>query len=492
MHRHVNPAFCVLVLLGAARVRAESSTRADAPATVMNADELADRIRGGLVGQLIGNLNGLPHEFKYIDEPGALERYVPSLPEGARTDDDTDLEWVFVREIASSGRSLAPPERIVELWRRHINRSIWCANRYARDLMELGIAPPLTGASALNPWSDFNISGQFACESYGLMAPAMPQTAARIALNYTRATVDGEPLQTTQLFAAMIAAAFIEKDLERLLDIGLASVDPESRVAEIVGEVRRIHRDEPDDWRAARRRIKDRWQVRDGSFRDQNGYELNTACTVAALLYGAGDFVDTLQLAFNLGWDCDNNAATAATILGVINGRRWINDQGWDIKDVYANTTRDGMPVDETITGFENSLIKCGQLVIQEQGGELTTDDGRPAWRIRAERPANVEPLAGGRQDPAISRAQLLEHMEQDLAGQPVDRARAAYVAICLGQADRLAAERPVPWEQALTALRGYPNVVRNIHEALKDSPSAARIQRNARKAGLEPPPTAQ
>ena len=31
------------------------------------AEVLADKILGGLVGQLFGNLNGLPHEMKYID-----------------------------------------------------------------------------------------------------------------------------------------------------------------------------------------------------------------------------------------------------------------------------------------------------------------------------------------------------------------------------------------------------------------------------------------
>ena len=35
--------------------------------------DLEDRIRGGLLGQIFGNLNGLPHEFKYIDQPGKVE-----------------------------------------------------------------------------------------------------------------------------------------------------------------------------------------------------------------------------------------------------------------------------------------------------------------------------------------------------------------------------------------------------------------------------------
>ena len=57
-------------------------------------DVVVDKIRGGLLGEILGNLNGIPHENKYINEPGNVKNYVPGLPDGARTDDDTDFEWV--------------------------------------------------------------------------------------------------------------------------------------------------------------------------------------------------------------------------------------------------------------------------------------------------------------------------------------------------------------------------------------------------------------
>ena len=31
--------------------------------------------------------------MKYIDEPGNVQEYTPALPDGAWTDDDTDIEW---------------------------------------------------------------------------------------------------------------------------------------------------------------------------------------------------------------------------------------------------------------------------------------------------------------------------------------------------------------------------------------------------------------
>src|SRR6476620_1820966 len=335
------------------------------------ANVLEDKIRGGMLAQVIGNLNGLPHEFKYINEPGHVEHFTPSLPKGAFTDDDTDIEWVYLRAISKSGDNFLPNTDIAALWKRHINRRIFAANRFARDLMDLGIEPPWTGNVTLNPWSDFNISGQFICESFGLMSPAMPQTAARIGVHYTHVAIDGEPAQATQLFTTMIATAFVETDMEKILDAGIKAVDPKCKIADVVTTVRKLCRDNPGDWKKTRLAMKERWQTQGGIVRERNGYELNTGCVVAALIYGQNDFIETLRTSFNLGWDADCDGATAATIVGVLKGRRWMNAQHWNIKDFYRNTSRDDMPSDETLTGLENLCIESARITIKKNGGEF-------------------------------------------------------------------------------------------------------------------------
>src|SRR6185312_8895034 len=241
------PALCTLLAtsLPAARGLAQQPPRY----IEIPADVLEDKIRGGMLAQVIGNLNGLPHEFKYINNPGKVEHFTPSLPGGAVTDDDTDIESGYLREIARTGDNLLPPKTIASLWKRHINRRIFCANRYARDLMDLGLEPPWTGNVGLNPWSDFNISGQFICESFGLMSPTMPVTAARIGVHYTHVAIDGEPAQATQLFTTMIATAFVETDIDKILDAGTAAVDPKSEIAKVVTTVRKFCRDNPNDWK---------------------------------------------------------------------------------------------------------------------------------------------------------------------------------------------------------------------------------------------------
>ena len=455
----------------------------------MSAETLEDKIHGGLIAQLLGNLNGLAHENKYYNEPGNVTHYMPALPDGARTDDDTDIEWLYIIGMQREKTAMLAPEQITELWEKHINQRIWCSNLYVRRLMDIGIDPPLTGSLALNPWANFNISGQFVCESFGLVAPGMPQTAARIGLNYTHVSIDGEPAQTTQLFTAMIATAFLTDDIDSVIDAGVACVDPASALVPIVKDVRRWHEEYPDDWRTTRGLVRDKYTLYESRTRNQNGYELCTAATIASLLYGNGDLVRTLIHAFNFGWDADNNAATAATVVGVIKGRRWIRQQDWEITDVYRNTTRPGMPEDETITGFGDRIVDVASLVITENGGTKISGNGKTIYRIPVEEPANVERLARVDQQVAVLARKLRPQIRSCLLdGQAVDDyARGGYLAICLGLAERIRSRRPELWSKALDALRQQPELL-DVMFFKSPGPAGDKLRSAAVAAGLTEP----
>ena len=480
--------FCLILLCSASFVRGGASA-VNQDFVEISAQTLEDKIRGGLLAQLLGNLNGLPHENKYYEEPGNVEQYTPALAEGARTDDDTDIEWVYILAMQRGRVAALEPEQITLLWKKHINSHIWCSNLYVRRLMEIGINPPLTGNLALNPWAGFNISGQFVCETFGLIAPAMPQIAARIGLNYTHVSIDGEPAQTTQLFTAMIATAFITDDVENIIDAGLASIDPASSILPIIRDVRRWHKEYPNDWRTARRLIRDKYTLYESRTRNQNGYELCTAATIAALLYGDGDLVGTLTYAFNFGWDADNNAATAATIVGVIKGNRWMQQQGWTIKDRYQNTTRPSMPEDETITSFGDRIIEVARRIIVDNGGTIVEGNGSGFYRVRIQKPANVERLADVEMRRAALRSQMKPQIEAGLAdgARVPEKAQAAYLAICLGLAESLASRDADRWKQALTALEQYPELL-NVLFYQSPGPAGDELRAAARAAGLTKP----
>jgi hypothetical protein len=327
----------------------------------------------------------------------------------------------------------------------------------------------------------------------------MPQTAARLGLHYTRVAIDGEPAQATQLFTTMIATAFVETDVDKILDAGMSAVDPKCDIANVVTTVRKLCRDNPDDWKKTRLAMKDRWQKQGGIVRERNGYELNTGCVVAALIYGRKDFVETLRIAFNLGWDADCDAATAATIVGVMKGRSWMNEQGWNIKDVYRNTTRDDMPNDETLTGLENTLIETARITIKNAGGEIVSEpspSGRgqgegvlaPAkiYHIPTEHIANIEPLATEADQLARLRKKFAPGLNEELTAPGIKRARAAYLTICFGEVEKRKRESPTEWSAAVAELEKYPAVVRDLFHA--PAPGGDHLREQAKLAGLHDP----
>ena len=451
---------------------------------------LQDKIRGGFLGQVLGDLNGLKHEMKYIAEPGNVRDYTPALPEGAWTDDDTDIEWPYLMEIEKAHEVLLPYSRIATVWKKHINRRIWCAHLYVRQILDLGIDPPLTGRIEFNPWAEFNLSGQFVSESWGLISPGMPQTAARIGIHYTRVSIDSEAIQSTQMMDAMIATAFLTSDMEKILDAGAVATDPKSVMRQIIADIRRWSRQYPKDWRVTRRLTKEKYCLYGGQdMRDRNGVWLNGASTLAALIYGGGDFVETLRHAFNFGWDADNNAAASGTILGVIRGYTWLMRQGWNLKDQYRNTSRDEMPQDETITSYGKRLVAVAEGNITRRGGSKTTLNGKVVYRIPVESPANVELLPELEKRRVELRSQLRNPIEAGVATGPNSQAKAgaAYMAICLDLAGELRQKHPPQWEQAIQGLAGYARVMQAIFfEA--PFPAGDAIRHKALAAGLRKP----
>jgi hypothetical protein len=164
--------------------------------------------------------------------------------------------------------------------------------------------------------------------------------------------------------------------------------------------------------------------------------------------------------------------------------------QGWNIKDQYRNTSRDDMP-EETITSYGARLIALAQRNMVERGGSRTTVNGRPVFRIHTEVAANVEPLPDAGRQNAAMRAQLKGEIEKGIVNGSSDRerARAAYLAICLEFAPALKDKAAAQWQTALGALSAYPRVLQAIfYEA--PFPAGDAIREKAAAAGLRKPPS--
>ena len=361
-------------------------------ATVTRA-ALLDRIHGGWAGMLIGGIEGLPHEFKYREQPRDTLPEFTFLPDGARTDDDNDFEWTHLWFMDREGVIKLPYSRIVAIWRANMNKGIWVANKKARELMDQGVVPPATGSVALNPHAWYNLSGQFCVESYGLIAPGLPQAAADIGLHYARIAVSEEPLQATQFWTTLISLRTLHDDgVEEVMQRALAAVDARSAMAEVVADARRAFHAHPDDWKAARLELHQKWRKERGW--NDNSTPVNGAAVCLALLYGRDDFYRTLQHAMAIGYDADCNAATAGTVVGARLGfQRIAALPQFRMPDRYVNKTRPELPAECKVSEQAEMILRVAERVILAHGGAHLTVDGQPGYRVQLQPPRLLEPL---------------------------------------------------------------------------------------------------
>jgi hypothetical protein len=218
--------------------------------------------------------------------------------EGAYSDDDTDIEFVTLHAVEKYGLDLTHAE-ITEMWKKHINRKIWVANRTARNLMDKGVVAPETGSKENNHnW--FQIDPQLVNEIWSAFYPGMTKKAAARAEWGARITNDDWGTHPTIAYGAMYSGAFFEKDVEKLVVMAVEAVPNEGPFAEGLRDVVQWHKQYPD-WRDTRKRIHEKYyRYEKGPYKApvsivsslQNGL-----CGIMAILYGQGDFKKTVGIA---------------------------------------------------------------------------------------------------------------------------------------------------------------------------------------------------
>lgn len=330
--------------------------------------DYTERVYAGVLGKIIGVYLGRPFEGwsydKIVAELGEITYYVHEK-RGAPllvTDDDISGTFTFFRALADNGynRNLTPAQ-IGQTWLNYLIEKrtvLWwggmgtSTEHTAYLRLKHGIAAPFSGSIVTNgKVVAEQIGAQIFIDAWGMAAPGDPGFAADLARRAASVSHDGEAIYGAQIVAAIVATAFVERDIQKLIDTALEFIPPDSTIARMIADIREWHAAEKD-WHKTREKIAHKYGYR----KYGGGCHMvpNHGLIIHALLHGDGDFSKSLTIVNTCGWDTDCNSGNVGCILGIRNGLKGIEDgpdwRGPVADRMYLPTADGGRGITDAVT----------------------------------------------------------------------------------------------------------------------------------------------
>lgn len=335
----------------------------------LNKKEVKDKIYACWLGKNIGGTIGTPFEGRreMVDCKGFNSEPGKPLP-----NDDLDLQLVWFNAFRENGPQNCNSKLLGEYWLEYVT-PYWNEYGISKANMKRGLVPPMSGEYK-NYWKHSN-GAWIRTEIWACLYPGNVEKAMKYA--YEDASVDhgsGEGTYAAIFVAAVEAAAFVTDDIRKLLEIGLSKIPENSKMHKFISKAIECY----DSGMS----IKDACLlIQKMSIDDEElGWFQapgNVAYTVLALLYGEGDFKQTIILACNCGDDTDCTCATAGSILGIIKGteiipKDWQAYIGDSIITKCVNLGAMGVP--GTCSDLTDEVVAMHTITSHGSDIELTDD----------------------------------------------------------------------------------------------------------------------
>ena len=279
-----------------------------------------DKVYGAWTGKCAGGIVGAKQENNKSVLHYTFENV---FPDTTPPNDDFDLQILYLQEVLEKQGFNFDRNDLARAFALH--NKCW-ANEYrvAIKNVNCGIMPPSSG-SFCNDFFKHSNGCPIRSELWGLIAPGNPARACAFVDMDGCIDHGAESIEVERFFASMESCAFFETDLNKLAEMAGGYVSPASRThacVKFVFEAFKTHK----EWRTAREKL-----IREFGSSDASNAIVNMGIVLLALLYGRGNFNDTMLIAVNCGYDTDCTSATAGAILGIILGRSGM-DKAWTDK----------------------------------------------------------------------------------------------------------------------------------------------------------------
>ncbi|TAM67553.1 MAG: ADP-ribosylglycohydrolase family protein [Microbacteriaceae bacterium] len=360
----------------------------------------SDRIYAGTLGKILGVYLGRPVEgwtyddiqkrFGTIDYFVANRLGVPLIV----PDDDISGTFVFGRALQDNIHDLPlTSSHVAETWLNYIveNKTVLWWGGLSRSTehtvflrLKSGITAPESGSIELNGRSMAEqIGAQIFIDSWGLSNPGDPERAIAMARAAASVSHDGLAVEAAAFVAGMEAMAFVESDLDVLIEEGLRLV-ASARLERLVTEVRGVCR-AASDWREVRTWIEHNHGYE--RYPSNSPIQTNHAALIMSLLMGGDSWQKSVAICTTAGWDTDSNTGNVGCLNGIRLGLAGL-DAGADFRTPVADrmfaVSADG---GESITDAVRETRKILKAAAAARGQVVRT----PSTRFAFEYPGSMQ-----------------------------------------------------------------------------------------------------
>ena len=301
----------------------------------LSLEDYRRRMLGCWIGKNVGGTLGMPMEWNR--QKNEVGYYTHKMTGEPLPNDDLDIQVLWLLALEDKGLDVDSKD----LGQYFNELMIFTHGEYgiAKTNLRAGLQPPVAGTHN-NEFKD-SCGSFIRSEIWACLFPGHPELAARYAVE--DAMIDhgnGEGVYAEVFVAAMESACFFERDLEKLVEIGLSYIPEDCAVARAVRhgaacakagmgkeEARKVmldnwighiewHYISPEDEAAGYKEGKMGWDVPSNMF-----------ITVYAMLACAGDFDQSICTAVYFGEDTDCTAGTIAAMYGLMYGVDCIDEK---------------------------------------------------------------------------------------------------------------------------------------------------------------------
>ena len=285
-------------------------------------EELRDKIEGGLIGKMIGVSWGAPTEFRF---PGTLlaESDVPAWNAGLINDafwqDDLYVMMSFAEALVDHGID-ASVTKVGEYF-RNSTFGLAHGNLAARQNLRAGIPAELAGSYLYNQHCD-DIDWQIEADFTGVISPGLVNQAIHQAWRLGHIIGYGDGVYGGVFVGAMYARAYTATSVSEIIEAGRQAVPEGSLFRQMVEECISYYEGGitfEENWET----LQVDWGRTDrcpegcGEFNAFNiDAKMNSIHILLGLLYGEGDFEESIRISMRCGDDSDCNPSSVGGILG--------------------------------------------------------------------------------------------------------------------------------------------------------------------------------